>query len=163
MHRVSREEVSPVHQWASDARSKTKTAALARPASATAATIIPNKRRRPDWSRPLRHPLIIPSIVTLETLADVRKLIMHLPDSVRAKSTWHYVAGRLIEVADGAEPDEVVLPLRMVLAKAFRAARCEAISAALDYRRDGCLLHRPRCQRPSADLRLLRGRARPVR
>ena len=101
----------------------------------------------------------------LETLADVRKLIMHLPDSVRAKSTWHYapqqrwqlgnvcsntsrlvareqtgrrsVAGRLIEVADGAEPDEVVLPLRMVLAKAFRAARCEPISAALDYRRDG--------------------------
>ncbi len=54
--------------------------------------------------------------MTLETLADVRKLIMHLPESFRAKSTWHYVAGQLLEVAHGADPAEVTLPLRMVLA-----------------------------------------------
>ncbi len=35
--------------------------------------------------------------MTLETLADVRNLIMHLPESVRAKATWHSVAGQLLE------------------------------------------------------------------
>jgi hypothetical protein len=94
MRRVPREGVSIVRQWTSDARSKTKIAAMARKASATSATIIRNKRRRPDWSRPLPHPVIIPTIMTPETLADVRKLIMHLPESFRAKSTWHYVANR---------------------------------------------------------------------
>jgi hypothetical protein len=55
-------------------------------------------------------------MISLEILADVRKLIMHSPEPVRAKSTWHYVAGQLLEVADGADPAELALPLRMVLA-----------------------------------------------
>jgi hypothetical protein len=73
-------------------------------------------RKRPDWSRRLPQPLIIPTIMTLETLADLRKLIMHLPESFRAKSTWHYVARQLLEVADGADPAELTLPVRIVLA-----------------------------------------------
>ncbi len=59
-------------------------------------------RKRPDWSRRLPRPLIIPTIMTFKTRADVRKLIMHLPESFHAKSTWHCVAGQLIEVAEGA-------------------------------------------------------------
>jgi hypothetical protein len=49
-------------------------------------------RKRPDYSRRLPRPLIIPGVMTLKTLADVRKLLGHLPKDVRARSTWQHVA-----------------------------------------------------------------------
>jgi hypothetical protein len=55
---------------------------------------------RPDWSRPLPRPLIIPDVLTLETLADVRKLVeKHLPVEYRLKFTWRQLAGLLKRAA----------------------------------------------------------------
>ena len=59
---------------------------------------------RPDWSRPLPRPLVIPTVMTLKTLDDVRKLMGHLPAATRAKSTWQYVATCLDKAARGADP-----------------------------------------------------------
>jgi hypothetical protein len=50
----------------------------------------------------LPQTLVIPSIMTLRTLADVRELLGHLPEEYRAKATWHYVATKLDEAAHGA-------------------------------------------------------------
>jgi hypothetical protein len=47
---------------------------------------------RPNWSRPLPQPLVIPKVMTLKTLADVRELMRHLPASHRERSAWRYVA-----------------------------------------------------------------------
>jgi hypothetical protein len=67
---------------------------------------------RSDWSRALPRPLIIPSVTTLRTLADVRELMRHLPTDRRERSTWHHVA-KLIE--DGSDPADVLIAVRMVL------------------------------------------------
>jgi hypothetical protein len=45
-----------------------------------------------DWSRPLRRPLTIPGVMTLKTLADVRKLLGHIP-----KERWEVTAWRNVE------------------------------------------------------------------
>jgi hypothetical protein len=34
------------------------------------------------------EPLVIPKVMTLKTLADVRKLMGHLPAATREKSRW---------------------------------------------------------------------------
>jgi hypothetical protein len=73
-------------------------------------------RKLPDWSRPLPQPLVIPGLMTLATLADVRTLLDHLPAGRREKETWRYVADRLDETARGASVVEVFALLRMVLA-----------------------------------------------
>jgi hypothetical protein len=71
---------------------------------------------KPDWSRRLPRPLIIPGVMTLKTLADVRKLIGHLPKDHRAKSTWQHVEEYLNKAARGeVETIDVTVPLRMVL------------------------------------------------
>jgi len=60
--------------------------------------------------------LVIPKIITLKTLADVRGLIeRHLPQHFRAKPTWRYVAARLEEAARGGDTMDVAVPLRLVL------------------------------------------------
>jgi hypothetical protein len=69
---------------------------------------------RPNWSRPLPRPLKIPSVTTLKTLADVRTLMQHLPDSHRERSTWRYVAKQLAAAADGGDINGVVISLRLV-------------------------------------------------
>ena len=56
--------------------------------------------KRPDWTRPLPRPLIIPGVMKLRTLADVRELVeKHLPADYRQKDTWQHVAAQLAEAA----------------------------------------------------------------
>ena len=71
---------------------------------------------RPNWSRALPRPLVIPKIMTLKTLADVRTLMRHLPEDRRARSTWRYVAQQLAEAAVGAaSPADAAISLRLAL------------------------------------------------
>ena len=71
-----------------------------------------------DWSRPLPRPLTIPTVMKLETLADVRDLVeKHLPASDRHRATWRHVSNEIAKAAQG-EKDllEICVSLRMVLA-----------------------------------------------
>jgi hypothetical protein len=71
---------------------------------------------RPDWTRPLPQPIVIPDLITLRTLADVRTLLGHLPKEYRAKETWRHVAKTLDEAGGGGiEPVEVAVALKLVL------------------------------------------------
>ena len=72
-------------------------------------------RSRHNWSRPLPRPLVIPGVMTLKTLADVRRLFGHLPKDVRARSTWQGVAAQLDAAARGADPADVSVALQLVL------------------------------------------------
>ena len=71
---------------------------------------------RSNWSRPLPRPLVIPDVMKLVTLADVRELIeRRLPAHFRGKATWRVVAKDLKAAALGADPAEVSIALRMAL------------------------------------------------
>jgi hypothetical protein len=74
-------------------------------------------RKRPNWSRPPLRPLVIPQAMTLRTLADVRKLLGHLPKETRAKETWQTVATALDAAARGAAHVAVALQLVLMLEK----------------------------------------------
>jgi hypothetical protein len=58
---------------------------------------------RQNWSHRLPRALKIPGVMDLKTLADVRKLIGHLPKETRAKGTWHYVEAELKKPAAGGD------------------------------------------------------------
>ena len=68
-----------------------------------------------DWSRRLARPLVIPTVMMLKTLADVRDLLRHLPEDRRARPTWRHVAAELDKAAAGANAVDVSIALRMVL------------------------------------------------
>jgi len=70
---------------------------------------------RPNWSHALPRPLVIPGVMTLRTLADVRTLLGHLPKETRAKSTWQHVEAELKAAAISGETINVTVPLQMVL------------------------------------------------
>jgi hypothetical protein len=70
---------------------------------------------RPNYSRPLPRPLKIPEVIDLETLADVRTLIGHLPQETRAKSTWQVVETKLKRAAAGGDLVDLFVTLRIVL------------------------------------------------
>jgi hypothetical protein len=73
-------------------------------------------RKPVDWSRLLPRLLVIPDVMTLKTLADVRKLIGHLPAEYRSRSTWQRVEAQLkAAAARGAEPGDVLVALELVL------------------------------------------------
>jgi hypothetical protein len=81
---------------------------------------------RPNWSRPLPRPLVIPKVMTLKTLADVRELMRHLPAGHRERSTWSHVAEQLKEAAAGADTQEADIgaaPTRMLNGRAQATAR----------------------------------------
>jgi hypothetical protein len=65
-------------------------------------------RNRADWQRPLPRPLIIPGVMTLRTLADVRALFRLLPAERRARDTWQAVARTVAEAAIGVVGAEEV-------------------------------------------------------
>jgi hypothetical protein len=74
------------------------------------------KRKRANWSRPLPRPLVIPKVMTLKTLADVRTLLRHLPDDRCTQLTWRHVADQLVQAARGsADTADVSIALRMVM------------------------------------------------
>ena len=90
---------------------------------------LPGRMHKPrsNWSRPLPRPIIIPEIMTLTTLADVRTLIQkHLPKDRRERSTWRHVAVQL------ARPQPV--PTR--LTSQLRCAWCWQSKASNAERRD---------------------------
>ena len=70
---------------------------------------------RPNWSLPLPREIIIPKVMTLKTLADVRELMRHLPADRRTRPTWRHVAAELAKAAIGAAPAEVSIALRLAL------------------------------------------------
>jgi hypothetical protein len=70
--------------------------------------------KRPNWSRPLPRSIVIPSVMTLRTLADVRTLLRHLPAATRAKSTWVHVADELAKAAAGGDVVDIYVPLQLV-------------------------------------------------
>jgi hypothetical protein len=73
-------------------------------------------RKRADWSRPLPRPLVVPKVMKLTTLADVRELMRHLPKDHRAKTTWQHVEKQLNAAALGeVDMIDVAVPLQMVL------------------------------------------------
>lgn len=72
-------------------------------------------RRRSNWSRSLPQPLVIPGVMTIATLADVRTLMRHLPSEHRNKPTWRHVADELDKAAGGGDETDVAVALRMVL------------------------------------------------
>jgi hypothetical protein len=72
-------------------------------------------RQRPDWSRRLPRPLVIPKVMTIATLADVRELMRHLPADHRVGSTWQHVVAELDKAARGADMADVAMALRLVL------------------------------------------------
>jgi hypothetical protein len=58
---------------------------------------------RQYWSRALPRPLVIPEVMTLRTLADVRALMRHLPEDRRARWTWRYVEAQIAEAAGAGD------------------------------------------------------------
>jgi hypothetical protein len=70
---------------------------------------------RPNWSRALPRPLVIPRVMTLKTLADVRMLMRHLPVEHRKRPTWRHVAAQLEQAAVGADTVAVALRLALML------------------------------------------------
>jgi hypothetical protein len=72
---------------------------------------------RTNWSRPLPRPIVIPEVMALTTLADVRELVeKHLPAEHEQRPTWRHVAAELAKAAAGADTADVSIALRLVLA-----------------------------------------------
>jgi hypothetical protein len=111
----------------------------------------------------LPRPIIIPDLLTLETLADVRVLVeKHLPAEYKAKFTWRQLAGLLKRAAEGQQDiSEVTTALRSSSSwKASNAGRAAPLSRPVDGRRDCAMLHRARPKWAGSRFRLLRGRTR---
>ena len=70
-----------------------------------------------SWRRPLPRPIVIPKVMTVETLDDVRALVhKYLPAEYRTKNTWRRVAAVTTAAARGQLPaEEVAVAVRMVL------------------------------------------------
>ena len=75
----------------------------------------PTLSKRANWSRPLLQPLLIPDVMVLATLADVRELMRHLPHDRQERSTWRQVAADIEAAAAGGDIEGAAIGLRMVL------------------------------------------------
>jgi hypothetical protein len=67
------------------------------------------------WSTPLPRSITIPEVTALKTLADVRKLLSHIPKERRQLSTWQHVEKTLRECAAGEDPVNISVALQIVL------------------------------------------------
>jgi hypothetical protein len=70
---------------------------------------------RSNWSRALPRSLVIPTVMALKTLADVRELMRHLPPGCRERPTWRHVAAELERAVAGADTVDVAIALRLAL------------------------------------------------
>ena len=58
----------------------------------------------PNWSQPLPRPIIIPQVMKVATLDDVRRLVdKHLPAEYRSKFAWRKLAALLRRAAQGKD------------------------------------------------------------
>ena len=81
-----------------------------------------------NWRRPLPRPIVIPRIMTLETLEDVRALVhRHLPTEYRAKQTWQRVAS----ITSRQSPPN----FSMVVLSARLPRRCRSSRSSMNPRR----------------------------
>jgi len=71
--------------------------------------------KRAGGSTPLPRPIVIPEIMKLKTLADVRKLLGHIPKERRQLSTWQHVETHLAAAAKGGDVSDASVALMMVL------------------------------------------------
>ena len=71
----------------------------------------------PNWSQPLPRPIIIPQVMKVATLDDVRRLVdKHLPAEYRSKFAWRKLAALLRRAAQGKdEAAEVSTALQIIL------------------------------------------------
>jgi hypothetical protein len=58
---------------------------------------------------------LIPQVMTLKTLADVRKLLGQIPKERRQLSTWQHVEQTLQECAAGDDTENISVALQIVL------------------------------------------------
>ena len=68
-----------------------------------------------NWSRRLPQTLVIPSVMTLRTLDDVRAFMRYLPEDRRARHTWRGVKQQLEQAAGGGDLVDVDVALRLAL------------------------------------------------
>jgi hypothetical protein len=84
------------------------------------------------YLRELPRPLKIPTVMTLNTLADMRERVeRHLPAGCRERETWRRVAERMNHAARGGDIGETVIALRLVLQLERRATAVEILNRRL--------------------------------
>jgi hypothetical protein len=72
--------------------------------------------KRLNWSRPLPRPIVIPKVMALKTIADIRVLVVtHLPAERRQLVTWQTVERHMNQAAAGGDIELCAVSLRMVL------------------------------------------------
>jgi hypothetical protein len=70
------------------------------------------KAHAANYSRPLPAPLVIPDVMTLTTLADVRAFVTrHLPKPFRDRPHWLAVARDVEAAAGGGDPGEASMAI----------------------------------------------------
>jgi hypothetical protein len=73
-------------------------------------------QNRSSWSRPLPQTLVIPDVMTLTTLADVRVFVtQRLPRPYRNRPHWLVVARDLEAAARGGDAADASMAIRMAL------------------------------------------------
>jgi hypothetical protein len=68
-----------------------------------------------NWSRCLPQTLVMPGVMTLRTLDDVRALMRYLPEDRRATPAWRHVKQLLEQAAGGGDLVDVDAALRAAL------------------------------------------------
>jgi hypothetical protein len=71
--------------------------------------------KRAAWSTSLPRPIKIPQMMTLKTLADVRKLLGHIPKERRQLSTWQHIEATLQACAAGDDAVDISVALQLVI------------------------------------------------